>query len=76
MRGRWRLCDPFTVPTRELFAHVLDDFPTARFAFERFGYSLAKLAQICAAAFAAGAGRGIDDALARKVVGQRRGAPA
>ena len=34
MRGRRRLGDPFTVPARELFAHVLDDFPTARFAFE------------------------------------------
>jgi hypothetical protein len=71
MRRRRRLGDPFTIPARKLFPHVLDNFPTPRLAFKRFGHGLTKLAQVGAAAFAAGTRRWIDDALAWQIVGQR-----
>lgn len=71
MRRRWRLSDAFAIPARELFTHVLDNFPAPGLAFERFGHSLAELAQVGAAAFAASARRWIDDALAWQIVRQR-----
>ena len=74
MRGRRGLGDRFAVPTRELLAHMLDDLPAARLAFERFGDDLAELAQAKAAAFAANAGRWLDNALDRQIVGQFAGA--
>ncbi len=60
---------------------MLDDFPPARIAFERFGHLLAELAQPDAAALAAGARRWLDDALDGQIVWQlarstwRTGAP-
>src|ERR1700682_4958769 len=71
MRGRRGLGDPLAVPAGKFLAHMLDDFPAPRLAFERFGHSLAEFAQVRTATFAAGARRRIDDALARKIVRQR-----
>jgi hypothetical protein len=50
MRGRWRLRDCLTGPTRELLAHVLDHFPLARNELQRLGHVFADLAQPCVAA--------------------------
>src|SRR5437660_11271899 len=71
-RRRRRLGDAFAIPARKLLAHVLNDFPAPRLAFERFRHSLRELAQVRAAAFAAGARRWIDDALAWQIVRQLR----
>src|SRR6202022_766977 len=71
MRRRRRLGDAFAIPARKLLAHVLNDLPAPRLAFERFRHSLRELAQVRAAAFAAGARRWIDDALAWQIVRQR-----
>ena len=49
--------DAFAVPAGKLLAHVLDNFPAARLAFERGGHDLAELAQPRPAAFAASARR-------------------
>jgi hypothetical protein len=61
-----------SVPAGKFLAHMLDDFPAPRLAFERFGHSLAEFAQVRTAAFAADARHRIDDALARKIVSGRR----
>jgi len=74
MRGRRGLGDRFAVPTRELLAHMLDDLPAARIAFERFRDDLAELAQAKTAASATSAGRRFDNALDRQIVGQFAGA--
>ena len=57
MRWRRRLGDRLAIPAGELLAHMLDDFPAARFAFQCLGHDLAKLVQPRAAAFATGARR-------------------
>src|ERR1700730_13792398 len=71
MRRRRRLGDGLAIPARNLLAHVLNDLPAPRLAFERFRHSLRELAQVRAAAFAAGARRWIDDALAGQIFRQR-----
>ena len=43
MRGRRRLADRFAIPAGELLAHLLDDLPPARLAFQRLGDYLAEL---------------------------------
>ena len=45
MRGRRRLGDRLAVAAGELFAHMLDDLPAPRIAFQRLGHDLAELAQ-------------------------------
>ena len=74
MRRRRRLADRLAVPTGELFAHPLDDLPAPRLAFERLGHHLAELAQPRAAALAADARGGLDDALDRQIVRKLAGA--
>ena len=69
-RRRRRLGDRLAIPAGELFAHMFDDFPAARIAFERLRHFLAELAQSDAAALGAGARRGLDDALDGQIVGQ------
>ena len=49
---------------------MLDDLPAPRLAFKRLGDDLAELAQSKAAAFAAGAGGGLDDPFDRQVIRQ------
>src|SRR5579859_362247 len=46
-RTGWRrwLGDRLAIPTRELLAHVLDDLPAPRFAFQRLRYHFTELAQ-------------------------------
>ena len=61
------------VPTGELLAHPLNDLPAPRLAFERLGHHLAELAQPSAAALAADARGGLDDALDRQVLRQLAG---
>ena len=73
MRRRRRLGDRLAVPAGELLAHMLDDLPAPRLAFERLRHHLAELAQPSAAALAADAGRGLDDALDRQVLRQLAG---
>ena len=68
MRRRRRLGDAIAVPAGELLAHPLDDLPAPRLAFERLGHHLAELAQPSAAALAADARGGLDDALDRQIV--------
>ena len=58
------------VPAGELLAHPLDDLPAPRLAFERLGHHLAELAQPSAAALAADARGGLDDALDRQILRQ------
>jgi hypothetical protein len=53
-----------------LFAHMLDDLPTPRFAFERLRHHLTELAQADAAASAARTRRRFDDPFDRQVVRQ------
>jgi hypothetical protein len=45
-RGRRRLGDAFVVQVGKLLAHVLDNLPAPRLAFERGSYDLAELARI------------------------------
>ena len=73
MRRRRRLGDAVAVPAGELLAHPLDDLPAPRLAFERLGHHLAELAQPSAAALAADARGGLDDAFDRQVVRQLAG---
>ena len=40
-RGRRRLGDAFVLPAGKLLAHVLDNLPAPRLAFERGSYDLA-----------------------------------
>ena len=70
MRRRRRLADRLAVPAGELLAHPLDDLPAPRLAFERLGHDLAELAQPRAAALAADARGGLDDAFDRQVLRQ------
>lgn len=48
MRRRRRLHNGIAGPAREPLAHVHDDLPPRRYAFERFGRVLAELAERCA----------------------------
>ena len=73
VRRRRRLGDAIAVPAGELLAHVLDDLPAPRLAFERLRHHLAELAQPIAAALAADAWGGLDDALDRQVPRQLAG---
>ena len=70
--GCRRLSDAVAIAARHLLAHVLDDLPTPRLAFERTRHDLVELTQPCPTAFGAGAGRRIDDPLHRQVGGQHR----
>ena len=69
VRGRRRLADRLAAAAGDLLPHVLDHLPAARHAFEGLGHVLAQLAD-GAAALGAGAGRGVDDPLARQVLRQ------
>ena len=73
VRRRRRLGDALAIPAGELLAHMLDDLPAPRLAFERLRHRLAELAQPVAAALAADAGGGLDDALDRQIVGKLAG---
>jgi len=70
MRGGRRLGDGLAIPAGELLAHALDDLPAPRLAFERPRHRFPELAQPRAAALAADARRGFDNALDRQIVGQ------
>ena len=65
MRRCWCLCNAFAIATGEFFAHMLDDLPFARFTFQRSGGIFSELAQRQAAALAASAGPGRNNALDR-----------
>jgi hypothetical protein len=69
VRGRRGLADRLVAAAGNLLAHMLDDFPAPRHAFQGLGDVLAELAHR-AAAFGAGAGHGVEDPLARQVLGQ------
>ena len=69
---RRRLGDALAVAARHLLAHVLDDLPPPRLAFERARHDVVELAQAGPAALGAGAGRRIHDPLHRQVVRQAR----
>lgn len=70
MRRRRRFGYAIAVSAGELLAHALDDFPAARLAFERLRHRLAEFAQPRAAALAAHARRGLEDALDREILRQ------
>ena len=72
-RGR-RLGDALAVAARHLLAHVLDDLPPPRLAFERAQHDVVELAKPGPAASGAGARRRIHDPLHRQVIGQARSA--
>ena len=69
VRGGRRLADRLAAAAGDLLAHMLDHLPAPRHAFEGLGDVLAELADR-AAALGAGAGRGVDDPLARQVLRQ------
>ena len=69
-RGRRRLGYAIAVPARELFPHMLYDFPARQFAFKGLGHDLSELARPRAAAFAVGARRGLDNPFNRQIVRQ------
>src|SRR5205814_9468001 len=71
MRRRRRLGDRLAIPAGELLADVFDNLPAPRLAFQGFRDHLAELVQPLAAALAARARRGFDDAFDRQVVWQR-----
>lgn len=71
MGGRRSLCDRFAIPAGELFADMLDNLSAPRLAFQGLRYHLAELVQSLAAALAAYARRGFDDALDGQIVRQR-----
>ena len=68
-RGR-RFGDALAVAARHRLAHVLDDLPPPRFAFERARHDVVELAKPGPAALGTGAGCRIDDPLHRQVIGQ------
>src|SRR3954447_4006136 len=71
VRGRRRLRYALAIAAGHRLAHVLDDLPAPRLALERLRDDLSQFAQARAAALAANARCGMNDALARQMVGQR-----
>ena len=69
---RRRLGHGLAVAARHLLAHVLDDLPAPRLAFQRARHHLAELAQPRSAAPVASARDRVDDPLHREVLGQLR----
>src|SRR5665213_1888294 len=70
MRGCRSLGNPFAVSAGELFAHMLDDLPAARLAFERLRDDLTELAQTQSAAFTASARCRLDNPFNGQIVWQ------
>ena len=69
VRGGRRLADRLAAAAGDLLPHVQDRLPAARHTFEGLGDVLAQLAD-GAAALGAGAGRRVEDPLARQVLRQ------
>src|SRR3954453_21140716 len=70
-RRHRRLHDGLAGPAAQLRAQVADHLEAGRDVFEHFALVLADAAEGGAAATRAGAGRLVDDGLARQVLGQR-----
>src|SRR5665213_1359711 len=70
MRRRGRLRDRLAGPARVLLPHMLDHLPLARHQLQHLGHVFAQLVQRPATT-RAGLRHGIDDPLARQVLGQR-----
>ena len=70
VRRRRRFGDRLTIAAGELFAHMFDDLPAPRLAFERLRHVFPELAQPRPAALAAGARRRFDNTLDGKIVGE------
>ena len=68
VRGSRRLADRLAAAAGDLLPHMLDHLPAARHAFQGLGDILAELAA-GAATLGTGAGRGVEDPLARQVLG-------
>jgi hypothetical protein len=66
-----RLGDHLAIPAGEFLTHALDHLPLAWHHFQRLRNVLAQLRQTRAATGRAGAGGGLDHALARQMRGQR-----
>src|SRR3954466_12532005 len=75
VRGRRCLRYALAIAAGHRLAHVLDDLPAPRFALERLRDDLSQFAQARTAALVANARCGMNDALARQMVGQKAGAP-
>src|ERR1700732_3980454 len=71
VKRRRRLADLLAVAASELLADVLDHLPLPRDHLQRLGNILAPLAQPSTAATLAGRGAGLDNPLARQVLGKR-----
>lgn len=71
VKGRRRLAEALTIPTREFLAHDLLDEPFARNDFEGFGDGFADFGKLDAAAAGARGRRLKDDALARQMLRKR-----
>lgn len=71
MEGGRSLCDRLAISAGDLLADMLDNLPAPRLAFQSLRYHLAKLVQPLAAALAAYARRGFDDASDWQIVRQR-----
>ena len=69
VRGSRRLADRLAAAAGDLLPHMHDHLPAARHAFEGLGDVLAELAD-GAAALGTGTGCGVEDPLARQVLGQ------